>query len=331
MISSPALMSGPSSAMLPSQARIDTQRILDDETTAQHKKEEASRIAKLRELNISFIDNDSFIESNRLDKESLPQFVRDIETNHNIAAESNSTMPAHLARMCATALLTAEQESLLFRRMNYCKARAATLQETLQRSQKTASQIEDLLLRAERIRNYLTQANTRLVMSIARGFVDARNSFDDLFSQGVTSLLHVVEKFDYSRGYRFSTYATCAVRRDLYRQVMSTKKHGQRYSTGADEALTDCSDHRSELSGISESSWKSLRKTISKMMDQLDERERLIMSARFGFGDQQGKASYSRLGEQLGISKERVRQLANRALEKLGDLAREHRLERLIA
>ncbi|MEM6731978.1 MAG: sigma-70 family RNA polymerase sigma factor, partial [Myxococcota bacterium] len=226
--------------------------------------------------------------------------------------------------MCATPLLTQEQEQELFRRMNFCKYKANVLRSRLSRTRPNAekvAEIEGYIARAERLRNYIIQANTRLVMSIARRFADGRNGFDDLLSQGVASLMHSVEKFDYGRGYRFSTYATCAVRRDLYRLVMGRKKDFQRFTTGTDEYLSGCADEVDRTGEMTEAGWDHLTGSISEMLKRLDDRERFIVTHRFGLDESGQRSSYSRLGERLGISKERVRQLANRALEKLREWA----------
>ncbi|WP_197524690.1 sigma-70 family RNA polymerase sigma factor [Botrimarina hoheduenensis] len=290
---------------------------------------------KVREIlgtEIAFIANDSFV--GRRDTQELSEFAQAVESGTDPMKRLAAGLPAHLGRMCATPLLTSEQESELFQRMNFCRYRANALRSRLRINAPNAERIvevEDYLARAERIRNYLVQANTRLVMSIARRFADPRNNFDDLLSQGIASLMHSVDKFDYGRGYRFSTYATCAVRRDLYRMVMSAKKDRQRFSTGSGEYLDGCERAADPNTELSEAAWKQLRGAIAQMMQHLDEREQLIVAARFGLDDSAKKASYSRLGERLGISKERVRQLANRAMEKLRELAPEHRLEGLLS
>lgn len=291
------------------------------------------RVRELLKTEIAFIPNDSFV--GKRDAEQLSDLAAAVESGDAGQGEKlASGLPAHLGRMCATPLLTNEQESELFRRMNFCRYRANALRSRLRINSPDAekvAEVEDYLLRADRIRNYLIQANTRLVMSIARRFADARNGFDDLLSQGIASLMHSVEKFDYGRGYRFSTYATCAVRRDLYRMVMSKKKDRQRFATGTAEYLDGCELKEEPSEHLSEASWRQLRVAVGQMMEHLDEREKLIIAARFGLDDSAKKASYSRLGERLGISKERVRQLANRAMEKLRQLAPEYRLEGLLS
>jgi len=246
----------------------------------------------------------------------------------------SSGLPAHLARMCATPLLTPEQEQELFRRMNFNRYRANAIRSRLSRTNPDADKVaeaEECVRRAERLRDYIIQANTRLVMSIARRFADNCNSFDDLLSQGLASLMHSVEKFDFARGYRFSTYATCAVRRDLYRLVMGYNKHQQRFATGSGEYLNGQPDEERDPDEMTEVGWNHLSTSLQDMLTRLDDRERFIVTHRFGLDESGRRASYSRLGERLGISKERVRQLANRALDKLREIVPEYRLEGLVS
>lgn len=291
------------------------------------------RVDALLRTEIDFIPNDSFV-GRRAGVDQLSPLAEAVERGEREGVPAPSSgLPAHLGRMCATDLLTPEQERELFQRMNYCKYRANALRSRLSRTKPDAgrvAEIEDCLRRAERLRNHLIQANTRLVMSIARRFADERNAFDDLLSSGLMSLMHAIEKFDYDRGYRFSTYATCAVRRDLCRFVMNRKKQAQRFSTGADELLGSQSEEPSGEEELSESAWRHLSESLQQMIRRLDERERFIVAHRFGLEDEGKRASYSRLGKRLGISKERVRQLANRALEKLQEWAPDYRLEALV-
>lgn len=292
------------------------------------------RAAKVLGTEISFIANDDFV-GRRDNTEELSELAQRIEFGQGSSEYALSAgLPSHLGRLCATPLLTPEQEQELFRRMNFCKYRANALRARLSRTNPDVEKLaeaEDYIRRGAQLRNYLIEANTRLVMSIARKFADGKNGFDDLLSQGIASLMHAVEKFDYSRGYRFSTYATCAVRRDLYRLVMGRKKDFQRFATGSSEFLNGCPDEDRDPDEMTEAGWNHLSGSLQEMMEQLDDRERFIVTYRFGLDESGKKSSYSLLGERLGISKERVRQLANRALDKLRECAHEYRLEGLVS
>lgn len=289
------------------------------------------RVEDLRRIEIDYIPNDSFQLAVR---DELSGFVQAVELGVAPADALAAGLPAHLGRMSATRLLAPDEERDLFCRMNYCKYRASVSRSKLSRTAPSVArvtEIEDCLRRATNLRNHLIQANTRLVMSIARRFANSANSFDDLLSHGLVSLMHAIEKFDYDRGYRFSTYATCAVRRDLCRHVMTQRRDSQRFSTGADLLLNDVGAEPVESQQLSEPEWCNLSTSLVRMIERLDERERFIVTHRFGLGDGAKRASYNRLGQRMGISKERVRQLANRAMEKLREWAPDYRLEALVS
>ncbi|MEN1679425.1 MAG: sigma-70 family RNA polymerase sigma factor [Planctomycetota bacterium] len=303
-------------------------------TTTRTKQCEARslRLERVMRTEVSFIPNAEFSglkPTQIVDSSDLASEVA--ENDGGRVPQFTPGLPAHLARMCATPLLTHEEERELFRWMNYFKFRANALRSRLDRNPEKLDEAEACIAKGERLRNYLLQANIRLVLSIARKFADARNSFDDLLSQGIASLMHAVEKFDFDRGYRFSTYATCAVRRDLYRLVMSRKKDLQRYTTGSAEQLDSTADEREPLDPNAEAEWKMLSSAVGEMIGQLDDREQFIVRKRYGLEGSVKKVSYSSLGRELGISKERVRQLANRAMEKLRESAVDRRLDALLA
>lgn len=280
-----------------------------------------SQAKKLLNESITFIASEQFADARQ---RSVEPIVSRVESGEVVPeSEGGEGLPSHLRRLCSTPLLTAKEEHDLFFRMNYCKYHAAAIQATLSVSLPSRSKVEEAeeyLRRADRLRNYLLKANTRLVMSIARKFADARNSFDDLLSSGLTSLVRAVEKFDCDRGYRFSTYATCAVRRDLNRMVMNRRRDSQRFTATPGDVLESVAEESFEHPGKAVEQWRALSQILTGMMEVLDDRERQIIRARFGFDEQGEKTSFSYLGKRMGISKERVRQLANRALDKL----REH-------
>lgn len=279
------------------------------------------RLETLKKQPISFIASGRFGEEDLSPTEPL---VAQVEDGIDVAnSKGGEGLPPHLRRMCSTPLLSTEEEHQLFLRMNYCKYHAAAILASINPSRPSRAkldEVESLLERANRLRNYLLKANTRLVVSIARKFTDTRNSFDDLLSAGLTSLVRAVEKFDGDRGFRFSTYATCAVRRDLNRLVNNRRRDAQRFASTPGDVLESVAEDDFQHPGQAVQRWQVLSRVLGDMMERLDDREKRIIRARFGFDEEEGKTSFSHLGKRLGISKERVRQLANRAIEKL----REH-------
>ncbi len=241
-------------------------------------------------------------------------------------------LPAHLARLCETKLLTPAEEVETFRRMNFLRYKANQLRTELKESESSESaklqlangwvirRIEALLKASDWYRDRLVKSNMRLVISIVKKFVNGHNGFDDLLSDGIIALMRAVDKFDVGLGYRFSTYATQVVRRNSYRRVMEKQKERQRITLSVHDPGIDISDeHRS--SGMSETRWEALRGRLSTMLDKLDRREKLIIRARFSLGGHRNVQTLQKLADRLGVSKERIRQLEKRALDKLRDMA----------
>ena len=231
-------------------------------------------------------------------------------------------LPAHLLRLCETSLMTAEEEAAAFRRMNFLKYFYNHLRMRMSEMTVSDSQIqemEDLLVRAERIRNDIVCSSVRLVISIVKKYCTPHCVFDDLLSEGIVSLLRAVDNFDFERGFRFSTYATRIIHRDLWRAIGKDQKNRLRFSTGNDPLLDGRSEETTSMVGERNSS--EVLGTLDQLLETLDERERVIITARFGLETSGKKETFTALGKQLGVSKERIRQLAERALKKLQEAA----------
>jgi RNA polymerase primary sigma factor len=243
----------------------------------------------------------------------------------DIATTLPKGLPAHLARLCEAKVLSASEERTLFRRMNYLKFRANALRAKLdldRPDEKSVTEAESLLERATRIRDRIVQANIRLVISIVKKFVTPKHSFDDLLSDGIASLMHAVDKFDYERGFRFSTYAYRVVTRDAYRAVTDQQRRDARIDATASDDLGHIPD-RDRSSPLHEHQWMRLRALSQRLIARLDRREQFIVRSRFALGAHRKVRTFQYLADKLGISKERVRQLEQRAITKLQAMAAE--------
>ena len=169
-------------------------------------------------------------------------------------------------------------------------------------------------------RDRIVEANLRLVFSIIKKFINPNNRFDDLLSDGIVSLIRAVEKFDFDRGFRFSTYATQVVRRNAYKSTATLSEERRKTHSGLQDMNIDFSDE-GPSSAISEKRWHCLQNRLRLMMQDLDRREKLIIRARFALGSHRKVQTLQSLANRLGVSKERVRQLERRALEKLKAMA----------
>jgi RNA polymerase primary sigma factor len=235
-------------------------------------------------------------------------------------------------------------------------------------------EIQEMIREGKEAREYLIKANIRLVVSIAKKYRQYGSSFLDLIQAGNVGLIRAVDKFDYSRGNRFSTYATWWIRRSVLRflnqkertirlpNYLSNRLRKVRHVTrdlsqqlGRQPTLDEISEHveqtpdelrqlidyarlpisldkpvgddgETELLNFVENDseptpFTSVQQTmleedIEFALDELSEREASIIKLRFGL---EGNRSHTlkELGEIFGVTRERIRQIQQKALRKL--------------
>lgn len=233
--------------------------------------------------------------------------------------QAPADLPPYLQSLYEVPLLDAQREKDLFRRYNYLKYKADMLRKRLDPKAVRTSDVkaaETLLLEANRIKNEMVRANLRLVVSIAKKHMGGPMTLFELISDGNISLLKAVEKFDYSRGYRFSTYASWAIMRNFARSVPRERYQLDHFSTGHDEVVDLASSLRSY--DPDKMNLPELRESLDMVLSRLSPTERAILVNHYGLADQTGSVkTLDQLGQNLGISKERVRQIEMRALGKL--------------
>lgn len=238
-------------------------------------------------------------------------------------------LPPYLQSLYEVPLLTREQEFHLFRKMNYLLFRAKKLREELRPHHAKASQldeIERLEEEAQDIKRRLIRANLRLVVSIAKRHVTQSNNLFELISDGNVSLMRAVEKFDFSRGFKFSTYASWAIMKNFARTIPAENTRRDRFLTGQEGAFEVAADRRSDQFE-QESSHQQMQSAIHRILDRLDDRERKIIVQRYGLDDAQGPQTLEQVGHRFGVTKERIRQIEARAIHKLRQFASEDKLD----
>lgn len=240
-----------------------------------------------------------------------------------------SGLPPYLASLYEVPLLTREQEYHLFRKFNYLKYKAGKLREQitpLRAKSGVMDRIEDLYQQAVAIKNQIVKSNLRLVVSIAKRHVGPNEEFFELVSDGNMSLIRAVEKFDYSRGNKFSTYASWAIMKNYARTIPDSFKHRDRYRSGHEEMFQSTSDERSDQYE-QESAQQTRELQVERILSRLDEREQKIIISRFGLDHRQEPLTLKEVGEEMGVTKERVRQIEARALSKLRAAAAEEHID----
>jgi RNA polymerase sigma factor (sigma-70 family) len=129
--------------------------------------------------------------------------------------------------------------------------------------------------------------------------------------------MRAVESFDVHKGYRFSTYATFALMKGFARSVpeMLAGRHAPAAGGGgADERIAEVAD----LRNLGREERRLDREHVEHLLSRLDDRERRVVLAHYGLNsDDDGPATYEQVGERMGLSKQRVRQIEQSALAKL--------------
>ena len=242
------------------------------------------------------------------------------------AAPSDAS--GYVASLYEVPLLSREQEVHLFRRLNYLKFKASRLRERLdpERPQRALmARIEALNEDIVATRNQIVCANLRLVVSIAKRHVGPTQSFFELVSDGNISLMRAVERFDYSLGNRFSTYATWAIINNFARTIPESLRHRSRFRTDSCELFT-VTPEDSSTQHAAEAAQLGREKVLHGILRRLNDREREIIVCRFGLRRGDEPQTLQQVGNNMGVSKERIRQIEARALSKLRQAAVQYRL-----
>ncbi len=194
--------------------------------------EDVSLEAVLAELRAAGIELEfsSVEEDPLLSEESAPEFLPSpaLEEEPTGWEEDFSldgigiddTVALYLREMSRVPLLTTEEEVSLAKRIEAGREAAARLAEEGERLDgETRRRLETTVEDGKLARDHLIRANTRLVVSIAKKYIGRGVPFLDLIQEGNLGLMKAVEKFEYQRGYRFSTYATWWIRQTITRAI----------------------------------------------------------------------------------------------------------------
>lgn len=223
-------------------------------------------------------------------------------------------------------VLTAEEERALFLQFNYCRYRANAIRHQIGDKTPTVRQVTDILhwhQRAEAYRDQIAQTNLALVLAMAKRTRMSEVDFSDLVSEGNMALLRAVDKFDAARGFKFSTYACRAILKAFSRAGVKLSKYRAMFPTEFD-AKYEKSDHMDRKRQTHEEECvDELRDIFSHNTAELTDIEKEVIEHRFaitpkGKADTQAEPlTLEQVGRIIGVTKERVRQIQNKALEKL--------------
>jgi RNA polymerase sigma factor (sigma-70 family) len=219
--------------------------------------------------------------------------------------------------------LTTAQEVLLFQRYNYARmqlTRLATWDGPKAFSFEEACLLAAWGRRAAAIRTQIVQANMPLVLAMAKRTRLAGLDPNEMISEGNLALLRSVDKFDCSRGFKFSTYACRAILKSFSRVAMRTARYRGHFPTEFDPSLEkgDFEDRKRE--DVESRCVQEVQEIMTENRASLSDVERTVIRERFALtahNSQVKGKTLEQVGTMVGLTKERVRQIQNKALGKL--------------
>lgn len=271
---------------------------------------------ELMERSIEFVPHPDFDNLNALNE--IQNFASTAEKQGRASGKPEPGI-AFVSGLVEAPLLTPDEERYWFTWMNFLKFRAERNRRRLDLTHLNSTlvkQIQSDLDEAIQARNHIVQANLRLIVALARKLTTSIDSMSDLISEGMSPLIRSVELFDISLGNRFSTYGTWAVRNQMIRWLKRARSQSEFQAGEMSCALESLPDRR-PLVQASEETQQTRLAAVHQLLDLLTQRERQIITARFALEGQPHGQSLAEIAEQMGLSKERVRQIALTSLEKL--------------
>jgi RNA polymerase primary sigma factor len=223
---------------------------------------------------------------------------------------------------------TTEEERTLFQQLNFARFRMCQIRRKLHRqtrwSRKTLLELLDWYNHQLEYRSKIITANMGLVLAMAKRSDFPGVEFTDLVSEGSMALLRAAEKFDFARGFKFSTYACRAIFKGFSRTAKQNYRYRSRFPAQWDVAF-EKDDYQETLREENHYDWvDEVRDIFRENLADLSGIEQSVVEMRFSLNEaQHGPLTLKQVGDKLGLTKERIRQIQNKALAKLRVTAQE--------
>jgi RNA polymerase primary sigma factor len=341
--------------------------VVDLAAEEEHAEEETHEDPSAKETEKAVEASGGFVLSHN-DEDDIP-----VQTN-TITGATADPVKDYLKQIGKVALLNAELEVELAKRIEA----GLFAQEKLEQGKKLSREMQFDLRRVmkdgERAKSHLLEANLRLVVSLAKRYTGRGMQFLDLIQEGNLGLIRAVEKFDYTKGYKFSTYATWWIRQAITRamadqartiripvhmvevinklarvqrqllqdlgreptpeelareldmtpeKVVEVQKYGREpislstpLGEDGDSEFGDLIEDTDAIAPAEAISQVMLKRELERILGTLHPREAGVIRSRFGLGDGVQK-TLDQIGEEFGVTRERIRQIEAKTMSKL--------------
>lgn len=273
---------------------------------------------------MDYIDSEAFYESDAEERifDKAPAIEKPDVAWYRPLMDDLTPSKHQSTKNTGTVLLTGAQERVLFLKYNYARHRVREIQDEVGLNDPTQDQAREILKWygiAREYREQIAETNLALVLAMAKRTRMSEVDFADLVSEGNMALLRSVDKFDCGRGFKFSTYACRAILKAFSRQGMKLSKYRQRFPTDFDPAM-EKSDHLETVRATHErETADEVKHLVLTNEADLTDVEQTVIHHRFGLDGRKDQIplTLEQVGQIIGVTKERVRQIQNKALEKI--------------
>ena len=332
--------------------------VVDEEHDEEHDEDEKEKIV---------VPEGALVLSHR-EEDDIP-----VQTT-TITGATADPVKDYLKQIGKVALLNAELEVELAKRIEaglFAEEKLATAGKLTREAERD---LKWVVKDGQRAKSHLLEANLRLVVSLAKRYTGRGMQFLDLIQEGNLGLIRAVEKFDYTKGYKFSTYATWWIRQAITRamadqartiripvhmvevinklarvqrqllqdlgreptpeelareldmtpeKVVEVQKYGREpislstpLGEDGDSEFGDLIEDTEAVVPADAVGFTMLQRELERILDSLHPREAGVIRSRFGLGDGVQK-TLDQIGEEFGVTRERIRQIESKTMSKL--------------
>jgi RNA polymerase primary sigma factor len=278
------------------------------------------RVELLLEANYAFMDSPIFRKRNA--EKLLFSYANGVEPPLPVTSWYQPTREETAQDLVgAPQLMKGDEERLMFMRYNFAKRRLGRLQKQIRRDGLTR-ELGELMVewhrRFEHFREYLVRTNLALVLAMAKRTRLGDVDFAEIVSEGNMALIRAVDKFSVDRGFKFSTYACRAILKAFSRTALKHGRHRTRFPVEFEPDLekSDWTDRKRDM--VEEECVDELKQIVDRNLADLSDTEQTVIRRRFNW-DQSDESplTLEEVGRIIGVTKERVRQIQNKALIKI--------------